>query len=239
MIHSIFDFTDTVARQVMVPRIDMDSVSVEQTVDEVVRQALQTGHSRLPVHEGTLDNVVGVVHVKDLLPCLVDGDRHGSVRPMMRDPYFVPEGKKIDELLQEFRTHKSQLAIVVDEFGGTSGLVTVEDVLEEIVGEIEDEYDVEQHPAAEISATGEGAIVDARMLIDDVNEQLKLGVPEGDYETLGGFVFSLFGRPPSVGERISYNNLEFVAEAMDGMRLLKIRVLTNEPPATADGDGSG
>ena len=234
MIHSIFDFTETVARQVMGPRIDVDSVSVDQTVDEVVRQALQTGHSRLPVHEGTLDHVVGVVHVKDLLPCLVEGDRHGSIRSAMREPYFVPEGKKIDELLQEFRTHKSQLAIVVDEFGGTSGLVTVEDVLEEIVGEIEDEYDVEHHPAAEVSSTGEGAIVDARMTIDDVNEQLELGIPEGDYDTLGGFVFSLFGRPPSVGERISYHHLDVIAEAMDGMRLLKIRVLTNNPPDAAD-----
>jgi putative hemolysin len=231
MIHSIFEFTETVARQVMVPRIDIHSVSVETPLAEVVRQALESGHSRLPVFEGTQDTIVGVIHVKDVLPHLLEGRLDAPLRELMREPYFIPEGKKIVELLHEFRRSKSQLAIVIDEFGGTSGLVTVEDVLEEIVGEIEDEYDVEEHPAAEVSPTGEATIVDARMTIDDVNEQLALNLPEGDYDTLGGFLYSLFGRPPQAGERATYDGLEFMVESTEGLRLQKIRVIVLPPPA--------
>jgi len=229
MIHSIFEFTDKVARQVMVPRIDIEGISVEATVDDLVNQVLESGYSRLPVYDTTLDTVVGVIHVKDLLPQLVRGERNLPIRRLMRDPYFVPEGKALDELLHEFRRQKSQLAIVVDEFGGTSGLVTVEDVLEEIVGEIEDEYDVDEHPAMEASISGEGSLVDARMSITGVNEELGLEVPEGDYETLGGFVFSLLGRAPEVGDRVRHENLEFVVEAMEGRRLVKIGLIVHEP----------
>jgi putative hemolysin len=228
MIHSIFEFTDTVVRQIMTPRIDIHSVSVETPLNDVVQEAMECGHSRLPVYEGTNDNVVGVIHVKDLLPYLVNGQRSISIRELMRAPFFVPEGKKIDELLQEFRSHKSQIAVVVDEFGGTSGLVTIEDVLEEIVGEIEDEYDQEVHPAAEAAPTGEGTLVDGRMPIDDVNEELGLEVPEGDYDTIGGFVFSLFGRPPEVGESVMHEDMEYVIEARDGLRIGRIRVISRE-----------
>jgi CBS domain containing-hemolysin-like protein len=143
----------------------------------------------------------------------------------MRAPYFIPETKKIDELLQEFRRHKSQMAVVVDEFGGTSGLVTVEDVLEEIVGEIEDEYDVQERPGMEASDTGAGSLVDARMTIEDVNEQLCLELPAGDYETLGGFVFSMLGRPAMTGETIRHGSVELRVEDVDGVRLNKIRVM--------------
>ena len=234
LIHSIFEFTETVVRQIMIPRIDIRSVSVDTPLDDVVREAMGSGHSRLPVYEGTLDKVVGIIHVKDLLPYLVEGLREISIRALMREPYFVPEAKKIDQLLQEFRTHKTQLAIVVDEFGGTSGLVTIEDVLEEIVGEIEDEYDREVHPAADSSAPGEGALVDGRMTIDDVNEELGLSIPTEDNDTIAGFVFGLFGHPPTVGERVSYDGLEFVAEAVDGLRLNKVRIIHRRPEAPAE-----
>jgi putative hemolysin len=225
-----------VARQVMVPRIDIYSASVESTVEELARLAIESGHSRLPVYEETLDNMVGIVHVKDVLPYLVENRHDVSVREVMRSPYFVPEGKKIDELLPEFRRQKTLMAIVVDEFGGTSGLVTVEDVLEEIVGEIEDEYDVDEPPPVEVSLTGEGAIVDARMTIDDVNEELGLNLPEEDNDTLGGFVFSLFGRPPQVGERIAYDGIEFQVEATEGMRLQKIRIIVSRPEQSSEGE---
>jgi CBS domain containing-hemolysin-like protein len=225
MIHSIFEFTDTIARQVMVPRIDVCGVDADTSLDEVVVQAMGSGHSRLPVYEGTVDKVVGVVHVKDMLPYLVKGRADVLVRELMRAPYFIPETKKIDELLQEFRRHKSQMAVVVDEFGGTSGLVTVEDVLEEIVGEIEDEYDVQERPGMEASDTGAGSLVDARMTIEDVNEQLCLELPAGDYETLGGFVFSMLGRPAMTGETIRHGSVELRVEDVDGVRLNKIRVM--------------
>ena len=232
MIHSIIEFTDTVARQVMVPRIDIHSVNREATLDEVLQAAMESGHSRLPVYEGTLDNVVGVVHVKDLIPRLVSGDRHVPISTVMRPPFFVPEAKKLDELLREFRAHKSQLAVVVDEYGGTSGLVTMEDVIEEIVGEIQDEYDQEEHPEAKVTVGGEGTLVDARMPLTDLNEQLGLKLPMTDFDTLGGFVFSLFGRPPEVGERVAYESQEFIVEALEGLRLQKIRVVVRStaPP---------
>jgi len=224
MIHSIFEFADTIARQIMVPRIDVCSVCVDARLSEVVEVAMGSGHSRLPVHDGTVDKIVGIVHVKDLLPHLVRGEAEYPIQSLMRPPYFVPEAKKIDELLQEFRSYKSQMAIVVDEFGGTSGLVTVEDVLEEIVGEIEDEYDVNTHPAVEETVEGEGTLVDARVTIEDVNDELNLALPTEDTETLGGFVFSLFGRPPTVGECVRYGDIEFQVEAVDGVRLNRIRI---------------
>ncbi len=234
MIHSIIELPDTVARQVMVPRIDIWTVPATATLDEVLKECMESGHSRLPVHEGTLDNVVGIVHVKDLIPHLARGNREVVVRDLLREPFFVPEGKRLDELLHEFRTHKTQLAIVVDEFGGTSGMVTVEDVLEEIVGEIADEYDVDVEPSAEIATSGEGLLVDARMPIDDLNEEQGLEIPEGDYDTLGGFVFSLFGRPPAVGERVSCGPHEFVVEGMEGLRVQRVRIVPrNEAPVEA------
>jgi putative hemolysin len=234
MIHSIFEFTDTVARQVMVPRIDICSVQDNATLGDAVELALRSGHSRLPVCAETLDTIVGVIHVKDLLPDLVEGRLDAPVRPLLREPFFVPEGKKIDELLQEFRAHKSQLAIVVDEFGGTAGLVTIEDVVEEIVGEIQDEYDVDVEPTAAISKNGDGAIVDARMTVADVNEALGLELPVDDYDTLGGFVFSLFGRAPNVGEQVVHESLLFVAEAIDGLRLQKIRIIPTDRSENGD-----
>jgi putative hemolysin len=237
MIHSVIEFSDTIARQVMVPRIDICSVPHDATVESVVTAAMESGHSRLPVYEGTLDTIVGVVHVKDLLPLLLAGERNGPISGVLRQPYFVPEGKKLDELLQEFRRHKSQLAIVVDEFGGTAGLVTVEDVLEEIVGEIQDEYDVAEHPPLpEPNKGGGDIVVDARALLSDVNETYSLSLPEGENDTLGGLVFSLLGRPAQLGERVSVAGTDLIVEAMDGLRLLKIRIVHPGESAT-DGNG--
>ena len=236
MIHSIIEFTDKIARQVMIPRTEVDCVPVDATFEEVLSCAMKSGHSRLPVYEGTLDNVVGVIHAKDLLKAVMDERKDGVLQRMMREPYFVPEAKKLDELLQEFRRSKSQIAIVVDEFGGTSGVVTVEDVLEEIVGEIQDEYDEdEEEPLAHPDVEGTGGLVDGRMTIDDVNEKLDLKLPEGDYDTIAGFVFSLFGRPPAPGESITYENHAFVIEAVDGLRIDKIRIVA----ATTSVDVSG
>jgi len=227
MIHSIFEFTDMVARQVMVPRIDMATLPADATVDDALRLIEERGHSRVPVYEETVDRIVGIVHAKDLLRPLREGRFDVPLQQLMREPIFVPEGKKLDELLQEFRAAHAQMAIVVDEFGGTSGLVTLEDVLEEIVGEIQDEYDREESPIVQLDATT--AIVDARLNLVDVNEALGLSLPAEQYDTLGGLVLGLFGRTPEVGEHVSLDGTEFVVEAADGPRLLKIRV--SRPPA--------
>ena len=228
MIHSIFDFTDTVARQVMVPRTDMDAAPVTTTLDELLDVITESGHSRIPIYEENVDNIIGVVHAKDLLPVLRQDKRLFDMRSVMRQAYFIPETKDVGELLAEFKRGNVQMAIVRDEYGGTAGLVTVEDLLEEIVGEIRDEYDVEE-PLIEV-IDHDHAVVSSRMSIDDLNDQMDMDIPESEeYETIGGFVFDLFGRQPEEGELISWSNLDFVVHSLEG-RLDRIEVVRTDRP---------
>ena len=238
MIHSIFDFTDTVARQVMVPRTDMDAAPVTSTLDELLDIITTSGHSRIPIYEDNVDNIIGVVHAKDLLPVLRQEKRTFDIRAVMREAYFIPETKDVDELLAEFKRGNVQMAIVRDEYGGTAGIVTVEDLLEEIVGEIRDEYDVEE-PLIEV-LDADHAIVSARMSVDDLNEQMGLDIPESEeYETIGGFVFDLFGRQPNEGETISWSNLDFVVQTLEGGRIDRIQVIrTDRPREESDANGA-
>lgn len=227
MIHSIFDFTDTVARQVMVPRTDMDAVPVTSSLADLLEIITTTGHTRIPIYEENVDNIVGVVNAKDLLPILSNGVQDFDIRSVMREAYFIPETKDIDELLAEFRHGHIQMAIVRDEYGGTAGLVTVEDLIEEIVGEIRDEYDVEEPLIHSIDENR--AIVSARMSVDDLNEHMHLDIPESEeYDTIAGFVFDLFGRQPQEGEVISWSNLDFVVTEVDSGRLQKIEVIRTD-----------
>lgn len=229
MIHSIFDFTDTVARQVMVPRTDMDAAPVTSSLDELLDIITTSGHSRIPIYEDNVDNIIGIVHAKDLLPVLRQQKRAFDIRAVMREAYFIPETKDVDELLAEFKRGNVQMAIVRDEYGGTAGIVTVEDLLEEIVGEIRDEYDIEE-PLIEI-LDADHAVVSARMSVDDLNEQMGLDIPESEeYETIGGFVFDLFGRQPNEGETISWSNLDFVVQTLEGGRIDRIRVIRTDRP---------
>ncbi|MGB9619594.1 MAG: hemolysin family protein, partial [Armatimonadota bacterium] len=229
MIHSIFDFTDTVARQVMVPRTDMKAAPVTSSLDDLLDLITTTGHSRIPIYEDNVDHIIGVVHAKDLLPILRQEKRPFDIRAVMREAYFIPETKDVDELLAEFKRGNIQMAIVRDEYGGTAGLVTVEDLLEEIVGEIRDEYDVEE-PLIQV-VDQDHAIVNARMNVDDLNEQMNLDIPESEeYETIGGFVFDLFGRQPNEGETVSYANLDFTVEKVENGRLHTIAVTRTDRP---------
>lgn len=229
MINSIFDFTDTVARQVMVPRTDMNAAPVTSTLDELLDVVTATGHSRIPIYEDNIDNVIGVVHAKDLLPVLRQEKRLFDIKTVMREAYFIPETKDVDELLAEFKRGNIQMAIVRDEYGGTAGLVTVEDLLEEIVGEIRDEYDIEE-PLIQVINENE-ALVSARMSVDDLNEQMNLKIPESEeYETIGGFVFDLFGRQANERELVSYGNVDFVVERVDAGRLHTIKVTRTDRP---------
>ncbi len=239
MIHSIFDFTDTVARQVMVPRTDIDAAPVTSTLDELLDIITSTGHTRIPIYEDNVDKIVGVVHAKDLLPVLRREPRVFDIKQVMREAYFIPETKDVDELLAEFKRGKLQMAIVRDEYGGTAGLVTVEDLLEEIVGEIRDEYDVEEPMV--YTAEENRALVSARISVDDLNEMMSLNIPESEeYETIGGFVFDLFGRQPEEGETISWSNLDFKVASVDEGRLKTIEVIrTDRPVEPEDSPGSG
>ncbi len=235
MIHSIFEFTDTVVRKVMVPRIDMKTVDVEAPVDELLDVIMQAGHSRIPIYEEDVDHIVGIVHAKDLLRALHENHREEiMIRELMRPPYIIPENKKVDELLAEFKKSKIQLAIVVDEYGGTAGLVTIEDLLEEIVGDIMDEYDVEE-PMVEVIDENT-SIVDARMPIDEINEQMDLDLPEEEFDTVGGFVFGLFGKQPLLGESVEYDGAELIIEKTDGRRIQKVKVIKIQHPESEEAE---
>ena len=236
MIHSIFEFTDTLARQVMVPRIDMKCAEITANLDELLEVIMKYGHSRIPVYEDNVDNILGVVHAKDLLPVLKENLRDLDIRRVMRPAYFIPENKKVDELLAEFKRSKIQMAIVRDEYGGTAGLVTIEDLLEEIVGEIQDEYDVEELMIDIIDP--DTAIVNARMGIDDLNEHMDLNLPEDDeYETIGGFIFGLFGTQPNEGDSVSWQNVTFIIENLQAGRLHKIKVVRTLIPEQEEVNG--
>lgn len=228
MIHSIFEFTDTVVRKVMVPRIDIKAVEVNETVDDLLDVIMTAGHSRVPVYEETVDNIVGVVHAKDLLKAVHDNGDEVTVRELMRPPYMIPENKMVDELLAEFKKNKIQMAIVVDEYGGTAGLVTIEDLLEEIVGDIMDEYDVEA-PMVEV-VDENTTLVDARTPVDEINELMELTLPEEEFDTIGGFVFGVLGKQPQEGEKIEYDSVDLIVEKTDGPRIQKIRIVKVDRP---------
>lgn len=221
MIHSVFDFTDTVVREVMTPRTDMDAISVDASLAEVAELVSSTGHSRIPIYEETVDRIVGTIHAKDLLQHMQVG-KDVSLRDIMRPVYLIPENKKIGELLSEFRTGRTQIAIVQDEYGGTAGLATIEDIVEEIVGEIVDEYDEDEPMVVELD---DGTyIVDGRMNLDDVNDHLDSELQSEEFDTIGGYVFGLLGHQPANGEVVEDAGWQFQVQETDGRRITKVRV---------------
>jgi putative hemolysin len=233
MIRRIAEMVDTAVREIMVPRIDMVAIETDKTLDDVLRLVLERGYSRIPLYEETIDNIVGVVYAKDLLRYLADGRRPASLLDIARPPYVVPEGKRIDELLAEMRANKVHMAIVVDEYGGTAGLVTIEDVLEEIVGEIQDEYDREEVTMERLS--DREAVVDARVSLDDLNELLGLNVESEDFDTVGGFVYHLLGRMPAPGDEVRENGLTLRVLTVAGRRIKKVRATKTAAPADQEG----
>ncbi len=237
MIHSIFEFTDTIVRKVMVPRIDIKAVDVDDPVDDLLEVIMSAGHSRIPIYDETIDNIVGIVHAKDLLRGLHEHGQDITIKSLMRPPYVIPENKMVDELLAEFKRSKIQMAIVVDEYGGTAGLVTIEDLLEEIVGDIMDEYDVEE-PMVEVLDENT-TIVDARTAVDEVNEQMGLDLPVEEFDTIGGFVFGLLGREAHQGETIEYESVDLVVEKTDGRRIQKVKIIKTDRTPDEYGGSEG
>lgn len=224
MIHSILGFAGTVVRKVMTPRIDLTGISAHAPLSELVQTINASGHSRILVYESDYDNIIGVVHAKDLLPLLAGEDRNDiPIRNVMRAPYFIPETKKVEELLAEFRRSKQQLAIVRDEYGITAGLVTIEDLVEEIVGDIQDEYDVDEPMVQVINEST--TLLDGKMGLDDVNERMGLAIPEDEADTIGGFVFGLLGHQALESESVTWENVTFVVEATDGRRITRVRLI--------------
>jgi putative hemolysin len=225
LIHSIFEFGDTVVREVMTPRTEIIAVEAEATVDEAIETSITAGRSRLPAYENNADEVVGLVFLKDLVARRSAGEGSEPVRQSLRSVHIVPESKRVAELLREMQTERFHMAVVVDEYGGTAGLVTMEDLLEEIVGEIVDESDIEE-PMVEQLSNGTWR-VPGRTPIDDLNELLRAELPSEEWDTVGGLVFNTLGHVPAEGECLTVNWLEFCAERMEGRRIVSviIRVL--------------
>jgi putative hemolysin len=230
LIHSIFEFGDTIVREVMVPRMDMVAVGVDASIEEVLSFIIKEGHSRIPVYQDTVDNVIGIIYAKDLLVQLSKGKIDVPLQKLVRPVYYVPESKKSSELLRELQKKRLHMAVVVDEYGGTAGLVTIEDLLEEIVGEIFDEYDLEE---ILIEHTGEDTVrMDARVNINEANELLNANLTSDEVDTIGGFVYGLFGHIPKPGEEARFENLVFKVEKVIGRRISKI-LITKEKAAEA------
>lgn len=226
MIKSIFEFKDTLVREIMVPRTEIAAAPVESSAPEVIERIIESGHSRLPVFDQNLDSVVGVIHAKDLLRHWGARDGEVDLRALARPGYFVPETKKISALLKELKSRREHLAIVIDEYGGTAGLVTIEDIVEEIVGEIEDEYDPEERRLQVLDPAT--VVADARLEVERLEEHFGVEFPEGDYESVGGFVIQLAGRVPEPNESFRYDGLEFVVEAADERRVDRLRITAVE-----------
>jgi len=224
MIHSIFEFADTTVREVMVPRIDMVTLSSDATVTQAVDLALQGGFSRIPVYEDTvgIDEIIGILYTKDMLRQLREGHDAYPIRTLLRSAYFVPETKKLDDLLREIRQNRTHMAMVVDEYGTVTGLVTIEDLMEEIVGDIQDEYDHEEILYEKVNENE--YIINAKMNIYSFNELMDTKLADTDYETLGGFVYSQLDKIPGIGDTVIYNDMTFTVLATRGRRILKIRV---------------
>ncbi len=226
MIYSIFEIGETLAREIMVPRIDVVAVAVETPLMEALEVIVEVGHSRIPVYEETIDNIIGILYAKDLLAHFREGEPEIALPDILRTAYFIPEAKKVDELLEELQQRKVHIAIVVDEYGGTAGLVTIEDILEEIVGEIQDEYDAEE-PFIEVVSPNE-VIFNARVDLDDVNKLLEVELPTTESDTLGGLIYSQLGRVPIVGDEVFIDGVRLSVLSVVGRRIKKIRACKGE-----------
>jgi len=227
MIEGIFEFGDTTVKEVMVPRIDMVCAELSTSQDQLLDMIQKGRHSRIPVYRERVDHIEGVVYAKDLLEILRKGGSW-TIADFMRETYFVPENKKIDELLKEFRANKVHMAVVINEFGGTSGLVTLEDLIEEIVGEIQDEYD-EEEQLFHWHEEGLVLVADARIDLDDLNMLLNIDLPRDGYETLGGFIYNHLGHVPNPKETFRHQNLVMSIEGVLGQRITKVHIVKQEP----------
>lgn len=225
MIRGIVDLSETSVKEVMIPRIDVDFLSIGTPVEELLQKVAESGHSRFPVYEDSIDNVVGILYVKDLI-MLISRKEDIDLRKVARKPFFVPESKRIDTLLREFKRRHVHIAVAIDEYGGVSGIVCMEDIIEEIVGDIQDEFDNERE---DILPIGDGVwLCDARVNLDDLSDIFKETVDVEEFDTLGGFVFDLFGKIPVKYEKASWKNFDFIIQDMEGHRINTVKIVTRK-----------
>ncbi|MDO9559661.1 MAG: hemolysin family protein [Syntrophales bacterium] len=222
MIQSILEFRDTLVREVMIPRTEMVAIPSGAPIEEIIDLITRYGHTRMPVYSGSIDNIVGILNVKDLLKFWSKPMAEGNILSILRKPYYIPETKNTHLLLHELKQRKYHMAVVIDEYGGTSGLVTLEDLIEEIVGEIHDEDDLEEGEIAELA---DGYIlVDARVDIEKIEDHFGVTFPEGKYETLGGMILHAIGKIPITGEAIEIEKFEMIIESADERSIKKVRL---------------
>lgn len=236
MIYSILDISETWAREVMVPRIDVVALEAGTPLSDAVKLALESGHSRIPVYDDGIDHILGMLYVKDLLRLYYSANSTKTLRDILRPAHFIPETKLLNDLLAELQQKRIHMAIVVDEYGGTAGIVTLEDIVEQIVGDIRDEYDVNEETEAERVSDHE-YLFDARINLDDVNKLLKTHLPTDDSDTLGGFIYSQLGHVPIPGEKVATGQVEFEVLTVKGRSIRKVRAVRPEDTPTLKGNG--
>jgi CBS domain containing-hemolysin-like protein len=236
MISSIFEFGRTIVREVLTPRPDMQCVEVSDPCEKAKALIVEGGHSRIPVFDGNLDNIIGVVYAKDMLKTGLKADESVTLRDFLRPALFVPEAKRVEHLLHEMQAARTHIAIVVDEYGGTAGLVTMEDLVEEIVGEIYDEFEKKVKSVDKIDENT--TILDARLNISDVNAMLNLSLPEKDYDTVAGFIFGLLGKVPAVGDQTQYDNILISVERVHKRRITRAKIV-KLAKSTEEGEAVG
>jgi CBS domain containing-hemolysin-like protein len=223
MISSIFEFGSTIAREVVTPKPDMVCIEVNEGIKNAVRTMIESGHSRIPVYEGTMDNILGVIYAKELLKAVDAGTGNITIRDFLRPVLTIPESKKVDDLLHQMQAARMHIAITVDEYGTTTGLITLEDLMEEIIGEFHDEFEKEEKAFQQTDRNV--WVVDARQRVADVNKELEINIPEGEYDTLSGFVFSLLGKLPIVGDEVKYDDIAISVERIHKRRILKVKIV--------------
>lgn len=228
MIHSVFEFGDTMAKEIMIPRVDMLSLEVNTPLEEAVDKLLETGYSRVPVYEEQIDNIIGLLYTKDMLQVWRSGNQITSLRPLLRTARFIPETKKVDELLDEMQAARIHIAIVVDEYGGVAGLVTLEDIIEEIFGEIQDEYDDGEEELWQQIAPQE-YLFDGRILLDEINNLFGTTLPTEDADTIGGLIFARIGSVPHKGDTLEENGIVLTVEDLQERRVHRVHAVFPGP----------
>jgi CBS domain containing-hemolysin-like protein len=225
MIRGVMELSLTTVKEIMVPRIDTVFIPLDATREELLEKISEGDHSRFPVYEETIDNVVGILYVKDLFKALVRGEEL-SIKNLLRKAFFVPGSKHIKELLAELRRRRVHIAVVVDEYGGVSGIICMEDIIEEIIGDIQDEFDNETEDVLKLE---EGTyLCDARVNLEDLGEETGLELPSNDFDTLGGFVFDLFGKIPVKYEKAVFAGAEFIIQDMDGHKINTVKIVMHK-----------
>jgi len=230
MVHGVLDLKETSAQSIMIPRTAISSAPLDSTLGEVIKLVTKCGHTRIPIYKGNIDEIVGILHAKDLLKLLGEHPESKIPPEILRKPYFVPRTQKVSELLRDLKNRKTHLAIVTDEYGGTAGIITIEDIIEEIVGEIMDEHDIEE-PTLTVMDDG-SLLVDASLDVEKLEEQLDLRIPRGDFESVGGFIIHLLGRIPEENEEIEYEGLKIRIKQANLRRVEKVLIMRSPTPET-------